>query len=74
MNMATAKEKQEDVGQAEVQAARDKAREQGYEGSSPSTIPNKEFSLETGPDSPSAAQMLVAAAEARLNDQKGEVK
>lgn len=63
--------KKDDLGQAEVESARDKARKQGYEGTSPSTVPNEEFSLETGPDSPSAAELHVAAAEQRINDQKG---
>jgi hypothetical protein len=65
-----ASKKQDDVGQAEVQGIRDKAREQGYEGYSPSTIPNKEFTLTTGPDSPSAAEQMVKAAEQNLNDLK----
>ena len=61
----------DDVGQAEVQSTRDKAREQGYEGVSSSPIPNSAFALTTGPDSPSAAEQHLAVAEQRVNDQKG---
>ncbi len=64
----TAKQTKDDAGQAEVQAERDKAREQGYEGTSPSTIPNREFSLQTGPDSPSAHEQQLAAAKQRVED------
>lgn len=65
-----ASKKQDDLGQAEVQGIRDKAREQGFEGSSPSQIPNDEFALTSGPDSPSAAEQALAVAEQRVNDQK----
>lgn len=65
--------KKDDLGQAEVQSERDKAREQGYEGYSPSTIPNGEFTLATGPDSPSAAAQLAAIAEQRGKDIRGTV-
>lgn len=66
-----ASKKQDDLGQAEVQGIRDKARELGFEGSSPSTIPNDEFALTSGPDSPSAAEQSLAVAEQRVSDQKG---
>jgi hypothetical protein len=38
-----------------------KALEVGYFGVSPKTIPNAEFALTTGPDSPSAAAQIVDA-------------
>jgi hypothetical protein len=56
------------------------ALEQGYFGTSPKSIPNEQFSLKTGPDSPSAASQIVearrgqvAVAEASLtnNPEKG---
>lgn len=65
--------KKDDLGQAEVKSAREKARKQGYEGSSPATIPNKEFTLSTGPDSPSAANQLAAIAEQRGKEIRGTV-
>jgi hypothetical protein len=63
-----ASKKQDDLGQAEVQSIRDKARERGYEGYSPSTIPNDKFALTSGPDSPSAAEQTRAAAQQRVED------
>lgn len=60
--------KKDDLGQAEVQSIRDKVREQGYEGASPSTIPNSAFALTSGPDSPSAAEQQLAAAKQRVED------
>lgn len=55
-----------------------KALQVGYFGESPKSIPNDEFSLKTGPESPSAASQIVDArrdqlktAEASLtNDEK----
>lgn len=70
--MAT-KDKQ-DVGQAEVQSVRDKAREQGYEGYSPSPVPNSEFSLATGPDSPSAGELTALGLEQRVKDVRASLK
>lgn len=60
----------DDVGQKQVQSLRDKHREQGHEGTSPSVIPNEKFALKTGPDSPSAHEQMVQAAEARLAELK----
>lgn len=65
--------KKDDLGQAEVQNARDKAREQGYEGYSPSAIPNERFSLATGPDSPSAAEQVADVAERRAQEIRASV-
>jgi hypothetical protein len=42
------------------------ALERGYFGESPKTIPNEEFSLKTGPDSPSAAAQIVDARRGQL--------
>ncbi len=45
----------------------DKALEVGYFGNSPKTIPNEEFSLKTGPASPSAAAQIVDSRRAQLD-------
>lgn len=47
-----AKAESEDWGQAELQAADDKAKEQGYVGTVPDETPNENYSLQTGPDAP----------------------
>lgn len=65
--------KKDDVGQAEVQSLRDDARAKGYEGASPSTIPNERFALTTGPDSPSAGEQTVAGLEQRAKDAKASL-
>jgi len=55
--MSTSK-KSDDAGQAEVQKRADKVTEKGYIGTLPEGRPdNKEWSLETGPDSPTAAEL-----------------
>lgn len=69
--MATQPKSKDDVGQAEVQSERDKAREQGFEGTSAKPIPNSEYTLQSGPDSPSAVDAAVAIAEQRLRELKG---
>jgi hypothetical protein len=43
-----------DAGQAEVQRRSDEATEKGYFGTVPPGPANEEYSLESGPDSPSA--------------------
>jgi hypothetical protein len=43
-----------------------RALEVGYFGESPKSIPNEEFSLKTGPESPSAASQIVDAHRAQL--------
>ncbi len=48
----------DDAGQAEVQARSDEAEEKGYLGVAPPGPPNEAFSLESGPESPSAAEQL----------------
>mgnify|MGYP003574911858 CR=1 FL=1 len=62
---------EDDLGAQQVKDARDEAREKGYEGFSPSTIPNREFALTTGPDSPSLADMAEGIAQQRIDDMKG---
>lgn len=41
--------------------------EVGYIGVSPKSIPNENFSLKTGPESPSAASQIVDARRAQLD-------
>jgi hypothetical protein len=43
------------AGAVEVQERVDKEQEQGYAGEVVDPIPNKEYSLQSGPDSPTAA-------------------
>lgn len=47
-----AKSKGGDAGQAEVQATMDEATDKGYFGEKVDPIPDEEYSLLTGPDSP----------------------
>jgi hypothetical protein len=61
-----AESKKADAGQAEVQDAFTEAQKKGFFGESPSPIPNKEYSLESGPESPSAFEGQVAHVKARL--------
>jgi hypothetical protein len=52
----TAKDKAtaEDVGQKELQAARDAVEKQGFIGESPSPFPDDDYTQKTGPTSPTA--------------------
>lgn len=68
---APKKTQEEDLGAAQVRDARDEAREKGYEGFSPSTIPNREYALTTGPDSPSHVDMVEGIYKQRLEDMRG---
>ncbi len=43
-----------------------KALEVGFFGNSPKSIPNEKFSLQTGPESPSAASQIVDARRDQL--------
>lgn len=61
----------DDAGASQVQSLRDQHREQGYEGTSPSTIPNSEYALTTGPDSPSHVDMIEGIYMQRLEDMRG---
>ena len=54
-----------DAGQAEVQRRSDEAAEKGYIGSVPDGPPNEAYSLESGPDSPSAAEVDARRRDAR---------
>lgn len=49
---SAAKSKGGDAGQAEVQARMDEATAQGFFGEKVDPIPDEEYSLLTGPDSP----------------------
>lgn len=53
-----------DFGQSEVKQSFDEAQEKGYFGTEVDPIPNKEYSLETGPDSPTAADQREALRKA----------
>ncbi len=56
--------KKDDLGQAEAQKIADTETEQGFRGQKVDPLPNSEYSLESGPDSPSAAEQAEALAEA----------
>lgn len=60
--MATDK-KPADAGQAEAQKTVDKAEEQGFLGRKVDPLPNSAHSLESGPDSPTVAEMRDAMKE-----------
>jgi hypothetical protein len=64
-----AKEKA-DAGQAEVQNTYDEAAKRGYFGEVPDQPANKEYTLQTGPDSPTAFDEHVSINEARIKAQK----
>jgi hypothetical protein len=51
-------------GGEETQAKMDEAQEKGYIGESDPVIPNEEWSLESGPDSPDAEDVRLAVATA----------
>lgn len=53
----------DDAGQAEVQRRSDEAEAKGYIGTVPPGPPNEAFSLESGPDSPSASEQLAYRAD-----------
>lgn len=50
--------------EAEVQDRVDAETDQGFRGTAVDPIPNEEYSLESGPDSPTAADQRAALAEA----------
>lgn len=66
--MAT-KPKEDDLGQAEVQQERDEAAEKGHVGVKYSD--NAPYTLRTGPESPSAFEANIAAAEKRAETLRG---
>jgi hypothetical protein len=47
----------EDAGQAELQRRDDEATEKGYIGEKPAGPDNEEWSLQSGPDSPTVKQL-----------------
>lgn len=57
-----------DAGQDEVQAKFDEANEKGYFGTVPDGPPNSAYSLQSGPDSPSAAEEAAAVAASRVDN------
>lgn len=52
-----------DAGEAETQKVADEAAEQGFIGTTPDPIPNSEYSLESGPDSPTLEEQRKAVAK-----------
>jgi len=54
-------------GAEEVQEKFDEATEKGYFGAEDPVIPNEEWSLETGPDSPDLEDVRLAVAEKDVN-------
>ncbi len=66
----TASASKDDAGQAEVQARSDEAEEKGYLGVAAPGPPNEAFSLESGPESPSAAEQVAYRDEPDNDDKK----
>lgn len=54
-----------DLGQRQAQAKADEAQAKGHFGEKPGVFPNEAFSLQSGPDSPSAAEQSAAVLEER---------
>lgn len=50
----TAKKETHDLGQAEVQKSVDKAEDKGYIGNEVDSTPDREYSIKSGPESPTA--------------------
>lgn len=63
-----AKAESEDWGQAELQAADDKAKEQGYVGTVPDETPNENYSLQTPPSAPTPETERVHPSKAQRAD------
>lgn len=61
-----ASKKTDDGGAAEVQAKVNEAEEKGYVGTSPDPFPNSAYSLQSGPDSPTAEETRQALATAAV--------
>jgi len=71
--MAESKSKKADdpeAGLKEVQERVDKELEQGFVGTKVDPIDNKEYSIQSGPDSPTIAEQYEALAEAELEKDK----
>ena len=54
----------DDAGQKQLQQEADKATEQGFYGEEVDPIPNSEYSLQSGPKSPTWPEQKAALAEA----------
>jgi hypothetical protein len=59
--------KADEVGADQVKSELDEDRERGYRGTVPEGPPNEAYSLESGPDSPSAIEAVAAARKADLD-------
>lgn len=66
-----AKKHDDDLGQTEVQKTVDAEQEQGYRGAKADPRPNSDYSLESGPDSPSALEQQADELEARAKALRG---
>jgi hypothetical protein len=66
----TASHEDAPLGGDQVQKAGDENRQRGYDGTVPDGPSNDDYALTSGPDSPSALDAQIAAAEARLADLK----
>jgi hypothetical protein len=60
--------------QAEIQKAVDQAEEQGFIGTKVDPRDNEEYSLQSGPDSPSAAEQNITALRARADAAEADLK
>ena len=58
------------AGQTEVQNQYDEAARRGYFGSVPDQPPNSAYSVQSGPDAPTAFEEHIAINEQRIADQK----
>lgn len=61
-------DKAADAGQAEMQKIADEASDQGFLGTKVDPIPNSEYSLQSGPDSPTALEQQEALKKARAEN------
>lgn len=61
--------KKDDAGEAEAQKLADKAEEQGFIGIKVDPLPDSAHSLESGPDSPTAAEQDAALRKSRVEDE-----
>ncbi len=69
--MAESKSARADAGQSEAQKIYDEAVKNGFLGTKPEgAIPNKEYTLQSGPSSPSPLEEHIAIHERRLADVK----
>lgn len=66
--MAESKSKTQDGGAAEVEKAVTSDQEQGFSGTKVDPIANEEYSLESGPDSPTVQEQRDALARKRAEE------